>query len=193
MSVSEKSIKQSIEKAGSLAEEMDLIPKRSTPRERTVSRMRRLLLTTMGICISESCFQACILDPPPPPMIICSEDGASNQYYVIYENIDTEGIWAEGVLDVLASVSFTVFTSSSIFDLVEFSGDPEISGASLQNVNISGDNKTISIECLPSPGATKVEIMLPVSCGDYENVLEFSFYVPEAPAVGEPIYLNGLN
>jgi len=177
------SIKKSIEQS---VEEVDLRFKRSTPRERTVSRMRRILLTTMGICISESCFQACILDPPPPPYIQCIENGSSSERE-LYDTILSSGTWISSPPDLSASLSFSVTNYSDNFDLVEFSGIPTAEEAVIENVIVSENNKTITFECTPLVRRHTIEIIVPVSCGDYENQVLYLMQLDFSAAAGEPV------
>jgi hypothetical protein len=141
----------------------DAAPPESPARERTRSRMRKLLLaaTTMG---TGACDPGPIVCDPLPPPITCTTDGNMGSRA---DRIYAAATWTQVGADLVARVriSFSLYqsTGSSRYDAaLSFSGDPQLTRARLLRVDRQAT--TIEFDCLPDAGASTVAVFVPMTC-----------------------------
>jgi hypothetical protein len=119
--------------------------------------MHQLLLTAtaLGAGASEP-DHAIVCDPLPPP-IICAQDG--NMRRALFSS----AVWTQIDANLVARVRVTYhFDGRRHAARLEFSGDPQLTGAKLARV--ARQPTWIEFDCLPNAGATKVAVFVPLTC-----------------------------
>jgi hypothetical protein len=138
-------------------------PAESPVRLRTRSRMQQLLLTAgaIGACACDGKGRddlPIVCDPLPPP-ITCAQDGNMGN------ELHHFGGWAQSDAGLVASMSVTSDFYGAGYHSgapLVFSADPQVTGGKLTRV--VRHETSISFDCLPDAGATKVTIFVPLTC-----------------------------
>lgn len=144
------------------------IPKMLSPREKTVFRMRNLLLTgaALGLAICETSNMGCVMDPPPPPMQ-CTE-GLQTQNYA-FQEIFWKAEWTRFLGRPAVRATLTIATQNR--DIIVFNESPTVTGGRLKRAKYNRNND-FTILFVPDKDVTSAELSIPLMCEAFESNLQ---------------------
>ncbi|HEY3352348.1 MAG TPA: hypothetical protein VGQ83_03800 [Polyangia bacterium] len=156
-------------------------PPAADPRSRVTGYMRKLLETAaltgaaLGLGVVESCGAD---DPLPPPLVCPGEDaGVSSAQYA---RVERSAHWVAadgGTLVVSVSLTLTSWPYHG-----GFAGEPSATNATVSWATPVGD--ALELIVTPDPGATTVDVAVPLTCLDAAITDRFRLDVSSPTAGG---------
>ncbi len=157
------------------------VRKRSSPRERTLRHMRRLLETAAVGAVGLS---SCRMPPPIvcdclPPPINCDQAGSGE----VAQWISASAQWVGA--DRSAGVYVTLNITAPAVTGLTFSGPPTVDNSTLVQPTVSASSLTFWV--IPAEGATTAGASVPVQCSTGSTTVFLTFDVSGPPAAGRTV------